>query len=286
MTAAEATRWRPLGTYAFMSLRSTERRLCALITRRPGRCYVRCGGAPGESTLGWASGSAPERAFCARLAGLCSRRLMTVALPSFRLQTVCIDCADAHVMADFYGRLLGWEVTFSEPHWVLMRNPSGGTGLSFQAESAYREPNLARTGERSGQDAPPGHQGGRPRSSRRTRPCVWRAPRRVPAARTSARDARPCWPSVLPLSRLTGARQNCRSALDLRAPNARTERHQMSAVGRALSAHMECPPSPMLKICGTAGPSSGNLFHDLEGEPLFPSASPRGWLFCPSLTTG
>jgi catechol 2,3-dioxygenase-like lactoylglutathione lyase family enzyme len=65
---------------------------------------------------------------------------MTVALPSFRLQTVCIDCADAHVMADFYGRLLGWEVTFSEPHWVLMRNPWGGTGLSFQAESGYREP--------------------------------------------------------------------------------------------------------------------------------------------------
>lgn len=60
--------------------------------------------------------------------------------PSFRLRTVCIDCADAHVMADFYGRLLGWEVTFSEPNWVLMRDPAGGTGLSFQAESGYREP--------------------------------------------------------------------------------------------------------------------------------------------------
>jgi catechol 2,3-dioxygenase-like lactoylglutathione lyase family enzyme len=43
-------------------------------------------------------------------------------------------------MADFYGRLLGWEVTFSEPQWVLMRNPAGGTGLSFQAEAGYREP--------------------------------------------------------------------------------------------------------------------------------------------------
>ena len=31
--------------------------------------------------------------------------------PSFRLETICIDCADAHVMADFYGRLLGWEPT-------------------------------------------------------------------------------------------------------------------------------------------------------------------------------
>ena len=65
---------------------------------------------------------------------------MTVTRPSFRLTTICIDCADAHVMADFYGRLLGWEVTLSEPNWALMRDPAGGTGLSFQAESGYREP--------------------------------------------------------------------------------------------------------------------------------------------------
>jgi catechol 2,3-dioxygenase-like lactoylglutathione lyase family enzyme len=43
-------------------------------------------------------------------------------------------------MADFYGQLLGWEATFSEPNWVLMRDPSGGTGLSFQAEEGYRPP--------------------------------------------------------------------------------------------------------------------------------------------------
>jgi catechol 2,3-dioxygenase-like lactoylglutathione lyase family enzyme len=43
-------------------------------------------------------------------------------------------------MADFYGRLLGWDVTFREPEWVLMRDPDGGTGLSFQAKSAYRAP--------------------------------------------------------------------------------------------------------------------------------------------------
>ena len=57
-----------------------------------------------------------------------------------RLATVCIDCADADAMADFYGRLLGWEVTLREPGWVLMRDPSGGTGLSFQAETSYRAP--------------------------------------------------------------------------------------------------------------------------------------------------
>jgi catechol 2,3-dioxygenase-like lactoylglutathione lyase family enzyme len=60
--------------------------------------------------------------------------------PSLRLQTICIDCADAQEMADFYGRLLGWDVTISEPNWVLMQDPAGGTGLSFQAEAAYRAP--------------------------------------------------------------------------------------------------------------------------------------------------
>jgi catechol 2,3-dioxygenase-like lactoylglutathione lyase family enzyme len=60
--------------------------------------------------------------------------------PSLRLATICIDCADVDAMADFYGRLLGWDVTFREPEWVLMRDPGGGTGLSFQAESAYRAP--------------------------------------------------------------------------------------------------------------------------------------------------
>jgi catechol 2,3-dioxygenase-like lactoylglutathione lyase family enzyme len=54
--------------------------------------------------------------------------------------TICIDCADAGAMADFYRRLLGWEVTFQEPEWVLMRDPAGGTGLSFQADPAYRAP--------------------------------------------------------------------------------------------------------------------------------------------------
>lgn len=60
--------------------------------------------------------------------------------PSFRLQTICIDCADAHEMADFYGQLLGWDATITEPNWVLMQDPRGGLGLSFQAESRYRPP--------------------------------------------------------------------------------------------------------------------------------------------------
>ncbi len=59
---------------------------------------------------------------------------------TLRLTTVCLDCDDAHAMAAFYGALLGWTPTVSEPEWVLMRDPDGGVGLSFQAEAGYVAP--------------------------------------------------------------------------------------------------------------------------------------------------
>jgi catechol 2,3-dioxygenase-like lactoylglutathione lyase family enzyme len=61
-------------------------------------------------------------------------------MSSISLRTICLDCSDAHAMAAFYGALLGWEPTFTEPDWVLMRNPDGGVGLSFQADPAYVQP--------------------------------------------------------------------------------------------------------------------------------------------------
>jgi catechol 2,3-dioxygenase-like lactoylglutathione lyase family enzyme len=65
-----------------------------------------------------------------------------------RLATVCIDCADAEQLAAFYARLLGWEVAARDTPadrqggsgWVLLRDPSGGAGLSFQAETWYEPP--------------------------------------------------------------------------------------------------------------------------------------------------
>ena len=60
--------------------------------------------------------------------------------PRFRLGTVVLDCQDANALADFYSRLLGWDVTFREPDWALMRSPDGGTGLSFQTESWFQPP--------------------------------------------------------------------------------------------------------------------------------------------------
>ena len=57
----------------------------------------------------------------------------SISRPSLRLATVCIDCADADAMADFYGRLLGWEVALREPDWVLMRDPAGAPVWPEQA---------------------------------------------------------------------------------------------------------------------------------------------------------
>jgi catechol 2,3-dioxygenase-like lactoylglutathione lyase family enzyme len=65
--------------------------------------------------------------------------------PSITLGTLCLDCRDAQEMARFYGHLLGWEPTFVEDNWVLMRNPAGGVGLSFQAEPGYVPPTWPET---------------------------------------------------------------------------------------------------------------------------------------------
>lgn len=56
------------------------------------------------------------------------------------LRTVVLDCLNAQELSDFYASLLGWGKTVIESDWVLMRNPSGGTGLSFQAEPFYEKP--------------------------------------------------------------------------------------------------------------------------------------------------
>ncbi len=60
--------------------------------------------------------------------------------PAFRLQTINMDCHSALAMADFYGRLLGWPVTYGDDEYILMENPAGGTGLSFQREDWYQPP--------------------------------------------------------------------------------------------------------------------------------------------------
>lgn len=56
------------------------------------------------------------------------------------LTTVNLSAPDPSVLARFYQRLLGWDITEEEPDWVLMRNPSGGVGLAFQTETPYARP--------------------------------------------------------------------------------------------------------------------------------------------------
>ncbi len=61
---------------------------------------------------------------------------------------LCIDCADADQLADFYSRVLGWEVAASDGHgWAQLRDPDGGVGINIQAESWYRRPTWPETAD-------------------------------------------------------------------------------------------------------------------------------------------
>lgn len=60
--------------------------------------------------------------------------------PTLHFQTVNIDCADASDMAAFYSRLLGWTITWADGSFILMRDPNGGAGLSFQGRPDYIPP--------------------------------------------------------------------------------------------------------------------------------------------------
>jgi catechol 2,3-dioxygenase-like lactoylglutathione lyase family enzyme len=62
-----------------------------------------------------------------------------------RLTGVCIDCADAEELAEFYGRLLGWEVTAGGGNWIQLADPASRSDrvrlhLNIQAEEWYEPP--------------------------------------------------------------------------------------------------------------------------------------------------
>ncbi|MEU1464370.1 VOC family protein [Streptomyces sp. NPDC005727] len=61
-------------------------------------------------------------------------------MSSARLSTVVLDARDAHALAGFYLRLLGYVVRAEEPDWVLIGPAGGGTALSFQTEPGYVPP--------------------------------------------------------------------------------------------------------------------------------------------------
>ena len=60
--------------------------------------------------------------------------------PRMRLSAIVLDAPDAGELADFYRRLLGWEIKVDEGDWVMLERPDGGTSLSFQTEAFYVRP--------------------------------------------------------------------------------------------------------------------------------------------------
>lgn len=69
---------------------------------------------------------------------------MTNEQPKIKLYSFTIDCQDPRALADFYARLLGWEVPFSDGDWACVGAPGAGQGaypgLTFQRDPAYRPP--------------------------------------------------------------------------------------------------------------------------------------------------
>jgi predicted enzyme related to lactoylglutathione lyase len=63
-------------------------------------------------------------------------------MTALRLSAFAIDCPEPRALAEFYGRLLGWEVdeAESEEGWVELADPAGGPPLAFQRDPEYRPP--------------------------------------------------------------------------------------------------------------------------------------------------
>jgi catechol 2,3-dioxygenase-like lactoylglutathione lyase family enzyme len=60
--------------------------------------------------------------------------------PRLTVTTVNIGAPDAGKLAQFYVRLLGWEVTTAEPDWVVLQGEGVGVKLAFQTEPDYVRP--------------------------------------------------------------------------------------------------------------------------------------------------
>ena len=57
-----------------------------------------------------------------------------------RYSSTVLDAPDARALAEFYRRLLAWEIEQDGTDWVVLRDPAGGGRLSFQTEPEYRAP--------------------------------------------------------------------------------------------------------------------------------------------------
>lgn len=56
------------------------------------------------------------------------------------LSGVVLDAPDPRELADFYHRLLGWDIVDNEDSWVSLRGPEGSSKISFQREPGHSAP--------------------------------------------------------------------------------------------------------------------------------------------------
>ncbi|RPI09600.1 MAG: hypothetical protein EHM63_04470 [Actinobacteria bacterium] len=62
-------------------------------------------------------------------------------MTNLRWTGVCLDCADARALADFYADLFGWDIAGGDgKSWIQLRDPGGGVGLNIQGEEWYEPP--------------------------------------------------------------------------------------------------------------------------------------------------
>lgn len=59
-----------------------------------------------------------------------------------RLVGFVLDCPDPRGLAEFYGRLLGWQIDEDESNerWVELADPAGGPPVAFQLDPDFRPP--------------------------------------------------------------------------------------------------------------------------------------------------
>jgi Glyoxalase-like domain len=51
-----------------------------------------------------------------------------------------LDAPDAHVLAEFYSRVLDWPIANTEPGWAVISRPDTNTYLAFQTSPDYAPP--------------------------------------------------------------------------------------------------------------------------------------------------
>jgi catechol 2,3-dioxygenase-like lactoylglutathione lyase family enzyme len=60
--------------------------------------------------------------------------------PRLAVSMVTLTSPQPRTLADFYRRLLGYDLATQEPEWVVLRPPVDGVALAFQLEGDYQPP--------------------------------------------------------------------------------------------------------------------------------------------------